>query len=114
MLPNRAPNLRRITMNKILRIAPETAPDKTDAMIVTLNVAQLKTIIREEVKAALQNASNPATDRLIDIAEAAATLNLSQSWLYRNWKRLPFSVKVDRTVKFSEKGLQKWIEAQKR
>jgi predicted DNA-binding transcriptional regulator AlpA len=50
-------------------------------------------------------------DRLLTIDEAAAMLNTSKDWLYRNWKKLPFVVQLSaRQIRFSLKGIEKWIE----
>lgn len=50
-------------------------------------------------------------ERLLTIDEAAEVLNTSKDWLYRNWKKLPFVVALSpRQIRFSLKGIEKWIE----
>jgi predicted DNA-binding transcriptional regulator AlpA len=52
-------------------------------------------------------------DHLLDITEAADVLHTSKDWLYRNWKKLPFVVALSpRQIRFSLKGIEKWIEEQ--
>ena len=86
-----------------------------DDMIVTLNVGDLKALIQEAVESALHNGNGRAEpEKLLSIAEAAEMLGYSEIWLYRNSKRLPFSVRMGRSIRFSRKGIEKWIETQKR
>ena len=83
-------------------------------LLVQLSADELRELIREEIKAALHNGNGAEPDRLLSIPEAAEVLSRSEMWLYRNWKRLPFSVRIGRGVKFSRKGIDKWIETQKK
>ena len=49
------------------------------------------------------------TEKLLPPKEAAELLQVKISWLYRNWKRLPFARKLGRkTLRFSEPGLRRW------
>jgi predicted DNA-binding transcriptional regulator AlpA len=84
------------------------------AMIVTLNVSELKSLVQEAVIIALRNGGGNAPDELLDVESAAKMLGHSEIWLYRNSKRLPFSVRTGRSVRFSRKGIEKWIEGQRR
>jgi excisionase family DNA binding protein len=88
---------------------------KPDSMIVTLNVGELKALIQEAVVSALHNGNgNGEADQLLTIEEAATMLGHSKIWLYRKSTRLPFSVRMGRSVRFSRKGIEKWIEAQRK
>ncbi len=50
------------------------------------------------------------SDRLLTPAETAAKLGLSKDWLYRNARKLPFTVRVSwRNVRFSEQGIERYI-----
>ena len=49
---------------------------------------------------------------LLDIKEASTVLNLSEDWLYRNWKSLPFAFKMGKQIRFALRGMEKWIEEQ--
>lgn len=53
----------------------------------------------------------PAPDRLLTVAEAAERLGVDRRWLYRRADKLPFTKKIGPgTLRFSEKGLAKWME----
>lgn len=49
-------------------------------------------------------------DRLLTVPEAASLLHVSPWWLYRKARSLPFARKLGRrTLRFSEKGLRRWL-----
>jgi excisionase family DNA binding protein len=48
-------------------------------------------------------------DHLLTVDEAAARLKCSSDWLYRRAKRLPFTVRVGRNLRFSERGIEEAI-----
>lgn len=51
-------------------------------------------------------------DRLLTAAQAAALLNVTDRWLYRHARRLPFAHHLSpRVLRFSEAGLRKWAES---
>ncbi len=50
-------------------------------------------------------------DKLLTVEEAAARLKCSQVWLYRRANRLPFTVRVGRSLRFSERGIGEAIRA---
>ena len=73
---------------------------------------QFRAIVREEIKAA--GNGNGKADRLLDPAEAAKLLSVSEDWLYHQAKRLPFTRKLGpRLLRFSEQGILKWMETKK-
>ena len=87
-----------------------TSPDST--MLVTLTVAQLREIVREEIEA-VRNTQKEA-DRLLSAEEAAEMLSMSTDWLYRNARKLPFTRKVGhKMLRFSQQGIVKWLESRK-
>jgi len=51
-----------------------------------------------------------ASEALLDVREAAIRLNFSVDWLYRHAKRLPFTRRVGRSVRFDPAGLARWLE----
>ena len=87
---------------------------QAEKLLVQLSADELRQLIREEINAALHNGNSAEPDRLLSVPQAAEVLSRSEIWLYRNWKRLPFTVRIGRGVKFSRKGIDKWIETQKR
>jgi hypothetical protein len=50
-------------------------------------------------------------DRLLDSEEAAHRLAVTPRWLYDHFDQLPFGKRLaDRTLRFSERGLNRWLE----
>jgi excisionase family DNA binding protein len=50
-----------------------------------------------------------APDELLDVEEAARRLSLSCDHLYRHAKELPFTVRIGRRLRFSAKGIERYI-----
>ena len=50
-------------------------------------------------------------DNLLTVDEAAARLKCSSDWLYRRAKRLPFTVRIGRNLRFSERGIEEAIRS---
>lgn len=48
-------------------------------------------------------------DRLLTVEEAAGKLAVSTDWLYRRAGKLPFTVRLGRQLRFSERGLDRYI-----
>ena len=59
--------------------------------------------------------TSPETDRdgesdpLLTVDETAKRLGVSEDWIYRRTKSLPFVVRVGRHVRFSAKGIDRFI-----
>ena len=49
-------------------------------------------------------------DRLLEVEEAAKRLAVSTDTLYRRARSLPFTVRVGNSVRFSLRGLSRFIE----
>ena len=85
----------------------DTAKNPFDALLDAF-----REIVREEISA-LKTEIN-GQDRLLDAEEAAQLLAVSQDWLYRNAKRLPFARKLaPKMLRFSYQGMLKYIAARK-
>ena len=75
---------------------------------VTLTVGQLRELIRNEIKAV--RSAEPDADRLVNADEAARLLSVSEDWLYRHAKKLPFTRKLGpKMLRFSSQGIEKWL-----
>ena len=48
-------------------------------------------------------------DRLLTVKEAATKLQTSKDWIYRNCSDLPFVVRIGKSLRFSELGIDLWI-----
>ncbi len=54
--------------------------------------------------------NGPDGDTLLDVREAAKRLGTSSDYLYRNSKRLPFTVRLGpRQLRFSARGIERYI-----
>ena len=49
-------------------------------------------------------------EQLLDVENAAKRLNVSEDYLYRHWKKLPFAHKYDWGVRFSARGIEEYIQ----
>lgn len=56
----------------------------------------------------------PQADVLLDAAEAARRLGMSQDWLYRHAEHLPFTRRIGRRLLFSAQGIEQFIRAKKK
>ena len=89
----------------------ETKPTP-ETLAVTLTVAQLREIVREEIRAA--SAPEQDLDRLLSADEAATLLAVSPDWLYRHAKKFPFTRKLGpKMLRFSHQGIKKWLATRK-
>jgi predicted DNA-binding transcriptional regulator AlpA len=84
-----------------------------NALAVTLTVGQLREIVRQEIERAGKS-HEPGDDPPLNVKEASKLLGMSEDWLYRNAKRLPFTRKVGpKTLRFSYQGIVKWMATRK-
>lgn len=76
----------------------------------------LKALIEPIIRDAVIEAINKGTDddRLLDAEEAAKLLSVSEDWLYRNGKKLPFTRKLgSKMLRFSYQGILKYLQTRK-
>ncbi len=72
----------------------------------------LRRIIREEIGSIRADAT--AEDRLLEADDAAKLLSVSEDWLYRHAKKLPFTRKLGpKMLRFSAIGIQKYLSTRK-
>jgi excisionase family DNA binding protein len=55
----------------------------------------------------------PRDDKLLSVEQVCEILNVSEQWIYHNAKNLPFVRKVGGLLRFSNNGLQRYIEGKK-
>ena len=85
---------------------------ETPATLETALEELLRRIIREEI-GTLRTDTN-GHDRLLDAAETSRLLSVSEDWLYRNAKKLPFTRKLGpKMLRFSSQGIQKYLTTRK-
>ncbi len=50
-------------------------------------------------------------DRLLDISEAAEILCTTEDFLYKNWRKFPFAIKLSpKQLRFREHGIYEWLK----
>ena len=102
-----------------LAASPEQARSlpPEDAAIAAAYASELQAALAQRLRvtdAEAHSKAPPPADRLLTPAETAARLGVTKRWLYRNSKRLPFTRKLtNRTVRFHEQGLAKYIRERK-
>jgi len=89
---------------------PAKNPNPFDALLDSIRV-----IVREEIRAALQNGGQATdTEVLLSPEKAAEMLGVSVRWIYRHASQLPFMRRLNRkNLRFSEAGLRRWVTARK-
>jgi len=81
-------------------------------MLVTMTAGQLEELLTKVIQGVIN--AEQAADRLLDAKQAAEMLSMSEDWLYRHAKKLPFTRKVGRKMlRFSYQGLIKWMATRK-
>jgi predicted DNA-binding transcriptional regulator AlpA len=93
----------------IAKVAPQEAPALIGELRRLEATVEAKMISALAANGQPEGPAGPAEDRLLDIRTAAAKLGMSRDWLYRH-KNLPFRVPVGRQLKFSERGIERWIK----
>ena len=72
----------------------------------------LRRIIREEIGTLKTEVTSQ--DRLLSADEAANLLSVSEDWVYRNARKLPFTRKLGpKMLRFSSLGIQKYLATRK-
>ncbi len=97
-------------MNKDKIILPDPAkiePEEIGRVMTQMAAMQLSLATRLVTEGA-ERVSDDG-DKLLTVEEAAARLKCSEVWLYKRAKRLPFTVRVGRSLRFSERGLDEAI-----
>ncbi len=68
-------------------------------------------LVRQAVRAEVQEISRRNDDRLLTIDQVAQRLSVSKDWVYRNGKKFTFPRKLGpKMIRFSEIDLQKWLK----
>lgn len=97
------------------RIA-DVEPAEIPALIVQLASAQAQLAARLLVDPATPDSGKPAGDLahepLLDVRHAARRLGVSTTWVYRRVNRLPFVIRLERQVRVSAAGLERYLRAQ--
>ena len=97
-----------ITLDELANGAVPASRDEAVALLARLAAAQTRLAV------SLATLAEPAAgDRLLDIDEAASRLGVDRQWLYRRTRTLPFVVRLDGQVRFSERGIERFIASRR-
>jgi predicted DNA-binding transcriptional regulator AlpA len=83
----------------------ELGPEQARALLIQLAALQAPLLARALVGG--RPGGDP--DELLTVDVAARRLGLSEDWVYRHAPKLPFTVKVNRQVRFSARRLEAYI-----
>jgi predicted DNA-binding transcriptional regulator AlpA len=78
------------------------------ARIAALQGALAARLVGEET------AASTATEKLLNVHEAADLLGVSVDWLYHHAKDLYFSRWIGRALRFDRPGLARWLDRRRR
>jgi hypothetical protein len=92
-------------LEAIERALQDGPTDDLPALIGELERLKTKALIRA---ARPPERADNGPDENLSVQEAARRLGVSVDWLYKNARRLPFTVKICRRVLFSAHGLERW------
>jgi predicted DNA-binding transcriptional regulator AlpA len=74
----------------------------------------IRQAVREEIGAGVSPQHETGEERLLDAKEAAVMLSVSEDWLSRHAKKLPFTRKIGpKMLRFSYQGIVKWMDTRK-
>jgi predicted DNA-binding transcriptional regulator AlpA len=89
-------------------------PDEVAELAGRIAAAQMRLLL-EGLATGDSKATRETEDRLLKASEAAAKLGSTVDWLYRNHRKLPFTVSLGKgQLRFSERGIGKFIASQQR
>lgn len=92
--------------------------NEVPGLLVRLSAVMTALAARTAVSPVETTASKDPTpkkqDRNLTVGEAAELLGVKPSWLYRHSAKLPFTRRLSRrALRFSEKGLRRWLESRR-
>jgi predicted DNA-binding transcriptional regulator AlpA len=91
---------------------PKTGALDSATMLVTMTAGQLEELLTKVIQGA--KTAQQDAERWLDAKEAAEMLSMSEDWLYRHHKKLPFAHKLGpKVLRFSYHGLIKWMATRK-
>jgi excisionase family DNA binding protein len=105
-------------MTSLVPSLDELAADPRKAATLSPDAARAVTMRCAAVLAAVASVSTPLAPQprdddedglLLTTEEAAQRLGVSQDWLYRRAATLPFTVRLGRSLRFSIRGLERYI-----
>ncbi len=98
-------------LTQVATVIDQADRKQIPALIIRLGTIQASLAAR--LLTVSDNDESPVGDVLLDVREAAGQLGVSIDWLYRRTSRgaLPFVVKLGRRIRFSNRGIQRFIRS---
>lgn len=93
----------------LLRVAREVPADDLPSLLGEIEEIRYTALARLTAPA---QAASAESDQLLSIGEATRRLNVSQDYLYRHSKELPFTRRMGRKLLFSSSGIERYIRQQ--
>ena len=98
-------NTNELHFESIEEIPIERIPAALSQLAAASQRLAARLLVNAEAHAPLANGN------LLDVMKASERLGCSADWLYRHSGDLPFVVRVGRSLRFSESGIEKWIRS---
>src|SRR2546425_6042909 len=89
----------------------EVPAEKIPALLAELAAAQAQLAARLLQNGVSGSNADVRNDGLLTANQASKKCGFSVDWLYRHSQSLPFVIRVGRSLRFSEAGLEKWIRS---
>jgi len=89
----------KIVLDSLQNMQPERLPE----LLGELEVIRANALLRLSAPTVI------AHDDQVSVEEAAQRLGVSTGFLYRNWKRRPFTRRMGRKLLFSSRGIDDYI-----
>jgi hypothetical protein len=88
---------------------PKQIPVERIPSLLT-QLAALQTALAVRLMPNAEETFDASSDKLLKVGEAAQRLRTTPDWLYRHSPHLPFTRRLGRSIRFSEKGLELFIQ----
>ncbi len=92
-------------LEPLLVLAKTLPPEELPQLCADLELVRVTALSRIAAPAV-----QAKPDELLDVPQAAARLNVSENYLYRHSRRLPFTRRVGRKLLFSSSGLDSYLK----
>lgn len=83
-----------------------------EAMNATAPVAEVLRVVLDELQVTALAPPTPwkRLDRLLTVSELAARMKVTRRYVYDHHPAWPFTRRVGRRLRFSEKGFEQWLK----
>lgn len=88
---------------------PEEIPVEAIPLVLTRLCSIQTSLTLRLMEAAAHEQPAGSCDQLLTVDEAAARLRVSPDYLYRHSRKLPFALRQGRLLRFSAKGLERYL-----